>query len=385
MASTEEVRNCIRRRAWCFTSFKFDVAGNLVHPTFHSKTQRYLLYAPEVCPTTGRRHIQGYFQTFKQSRFNTVLKLLPEGSHLEPANGSAAHNRTYIMGPYESKQKNKSKPYNPDFKEFGNFMEERQRTDLKQLVESHSTFNECILADPEVGIKYAGGIRAYYMAKGCDYKVLEHKPFVVWLWGTTGKGKSRAVRVNALRNYHENECKHRLWRKPSGIGFWFDGYSGQEVVFIDEVRGTSFPSLACFLELIDYDPPPVPVKGGFTQFHPWYIYITSAKHPLQLRFNGDSESEDLEQLARRCDVIYNISDDGPVDIDNKYANRGQLPDHLKVGIQKKEDISVYDNVIIPEYSEVGELSLVSSTCEEFCDDDIESELMQDDYDTTGFC
>jgi len=40
--------------SWCFTSFEID------KPEF-SELMRYLCFSPEVCPTSGKAHFQGYF------------------------------------------------------------------------------------------------------------------------------------------------------------------------------------------------------------------------------------------------------------------------------------------------------------------------------------
>lgn len=313
--SNQKKSDLLRLRSWTFTSFARAAATQAVNaevsqpmkednvaleiPEFDSGAMRYLLYAPEVCPNTGKAHIQGYVQMFKQTRFNTLKKYLPKDTHIEPANGTWKQNRTYIVGPYKSKDGSKVKPYNPLYKEFGEPTDERARTDLKKTVTSYTTYRECMLADPETTIKYNSGIRSYYNMLGEKYHIEFSRPMVCWLWGDTGCDKSVSVR-EMIKFYHEDVLKQTAWTMPITSGVWFDGYGTQEVAFFDEFREETLP-LKDLLRLLDWDCTSAAIKGGFTQFRPKYVYITSTHHPMDLKY--EDSRENIEQLARRCDVI----------------------------------------------------------------------------------
>jgi hypothetical protein len=75
-----------------------------------------LLFAPEIAPTTGSPHLQGFCKftdpiTFPALRKRLSVALDPNRIWLREANGTIAENISYIVGPYENGTK--SKPRNP--------------------------------------------------------------------------------------------------------------------------------------------------------------------------------------------------------------------------------------------------------------------------------
>lgn len=61
---------------------------------------------------------------------------------------------------------------------------------------------------------------------------------------------------------------------------WFDGYFGQPRVLFDDFYGEEHGvSWGLLLRLLDRYPMQVEVKGGFVEWAPDIIYITSNKHP----------------------------------------------------------------------------------------------------------
>lgn len=123
-----------------------------------------------------------------------------------------------------------------------------------------------------------------------EYDLTERiAPTVIWIYGPTGTGKTRYV--------FDREDLNDLWLASVNLQ-WFDGYTGQQAVLIDDFRG-NFCSFHSLLRYLDRYPMRVPVKGGFTVWKPTRIYITSSKHPSSI-YNVD---EDVNQLLRRIDQI----------------------------------------------------------------------------------
>ena len=120
---------------------------------------------------------------------------------------------------------------------------------------------------------------------------MEIKPVVTWIYGPTGTGKTRSV------IFKEPD----LWVSGFNLN-WFDGYIGQPAVLFDDFRG-SFCSFQTLLRLTDRYVFPVPVKGGFVDWAPLRIYITSCLHPKDAYPNCD---EKVDQLLRRIDTILHI-------------------------------------------------------------------------------
>jgi hypothetical protein len=85
---------------------------------------------------------------------------------------------------------------------------------------------------------------------------------------------------------------------------WFDGYEGQRIVIIDDFRG-EYP-LPLLLQLLDRYPMQVPVKGGFSQWCPRKVYITSNIRPWL--WYTDSPTESRDALMRRLDNVEEITE-----------------------------------------------------------------------------
>jgi len=86
-------KQSVQRKHWCFTSFKIEEVEMLRH---HLDTiAEKALVGLEVCPSTGKEHLQGFFScSGKGKRFEQLKKLLGD-IHLEPCNGSEADNVKY--------------------------------------------------------------------------------------------------------------------------------------------------------------------------------------------------------------------------------------------------------------------------------------------------
>lgn len=80
-----------RARGWCFTSFK---DGGVRDP--HCAT--YFCAGKEVCPTTGRRHIQGYVRFEHAKSRKAVGALLGDaGAHLTARLGTEREAAEYCQ------------------------------------------------------------------------------------------------------------------------------------------------------------------------------------------------------------------------------------------------------------------------------------------------
>lgn len=102
---------------------------------------------------------------------------------------------------------------------------------------------------------------------------------VIVYYGRTGAGKTRAV-------YDNLPNPESIYVHPGGS--WFDGYDGQPIVLFDDFGGSEF-KLQYFLKLLDRYPMQVPIKGGFVNFCPHEIYITSNLNPNDWYRNANAE------------------------------------------------------------------------------------------------
>lgn len=128
-------------------------------------------------------------------------------------------------------------------------------------------------------------------------------PRVFWLHGTTGVGKTRLA-VEYGEKYHNGD----YWLSNGSLQ-WFDGYEGQPVAIFDDFR-SKHCSFSQLLRLLDRYSIRVPFKGGFVDFTPAVIFITSPYTPDQCFEVRDRHlPEDTKQLGRRLTSIIDIPEE----------------------------------------------------------------------------
>ena len=77
---------------------------------------------------------------------------------------------------------------------------------------------------------------------------------------------------------------------------WFDGYYGQSNALFDDFDG-QHPSITMMLQILDRYPLQAPVKGGFVNWTPTTIYITT-NLPFE-EWYPDAHAVHREALRRR--------------------------------------------------------------------------------------
>lgn len=260
VGNTEPTSLRVRSRAWCWTSF-----GD-TPPHYDENICDYLAYAPEICPTTNRKHWQWYAH-FKYAVPATVVINRIQVCYAKIAHGTPQENRDYIFGPY--KKGDKEKPVNPDAVEFGTLPKQGKRTDIINIV-------DCIRAgDSDAQILEEHGDKALRLLNYIDKarstlsNVKRNWPMSVLIfWGDPGTGKSRYAHEHYPDLYVKDESK------------WWDGYKGQDTVLVDDFYcASSEIPLVKWLMILDRYPMQVQVKGGFVEFVSKTIIFTSNLDP----------------------------------------------------------------------------------------------------------
>lgn len=134
-------------RAWTFTSFQ----DNFLLHDIDLEDVRYAVAGEETCPTTGRKHYQGYVIFTRPMRLPGAKKAIGDPSaHFEPARGTPKQNYKYC-----TKEGN--------FKEIGDISQQGQgkRSDLNIAAESiknTGSVQDVINNIPETYVKYHSGL-----------------------------------------------------------------------------------------------------------------------------------------------------------------------------------------------------------------------------------
>lgn len=240
---------------WCFT---------LNNPTDTQLPRLWdCKYAVWQLERGSTDHLQGYVQLAKRARLSAMKKINAE-AHWEPRKGTHDQAKAYctkedtrVEGPWE---------YGEPTTVPG------QRNDIRAAVKRTLEADESTVIDeyPEVYCKYYRALREIKRIKTSNRNF---KTDVYIIYGEPGSGKS---------SYCMQQDPNAYW-KPKGN--WWDGYTGQHTVVIDEFYGwLPFDFLN---RLLDRYPLIVETKGGSANFVSKVIYITSNKHPREWYSQGD--------------------------------------------------------------------------------------------------
>lgn len=229
---------------------------------------KYLVYGHEV-GEQGTPHLQGYIEFKQGKRVTTLHKTLPRVWFKERA-GTAKQAADYCK---------KSK----DFYEKGEISKQGHRSDLDHvasMVAEGKSLKDIAEEVPATFIRYNRGIEALKCITTVD-RDPNDPPCVMWLWGETGVGKTRAA-TETFDSYYIKDCNTK----------WWNGYEQQTAIIIDDFNGKwDFENL---LRLLDRYPYQGETKGGHIKINSPIIIITCSRAPNEI-WGG----KDLAQIERR--------------------------------------------------------------------------------------
>jgi hypothetical protein len=245
------------QKHWCWTlnNWTNDEEAIIQARAQDSDEIEYLIYGKEGQEQGRTPHLQG-FVCLKQRRSLAFVKnLLCTRLHAEPRRGTVQQAAEYCEK-------------EGDVWSFGRRPAgQGERSDLKRVhgaIKEGKTLAQIAELHPQEFIRYHSGItklRSFYQAK----RTWQTEVYVYW--GATGTGKTR----KAFEEAGEDSFIY------PGRG-WFDGYDGQDKVVFDEYHGGEFP-ITQLLRLLDRYPMSVQIKGGFVNWKPRKLWITSNISP----------------------------------------------------------------------------------------------------------
>ena len=227
-------------RDWCFTSF--DTEKEL---EFDKDNCRYITYGREKCPSTGRKHYQGFAIFNRTCRIPKAKTWIGggDGVHLEPRRGSRSEARDYCRK-------------DGDVFEWGVFdpltKENLFKMDIPYLKENY----------PEFFCRYFKGLRELNTNKGPKWRELK----VIVLWGAPGTGKTRQVM--------EQDSVYKIDPPYK----WWDGYEGEDILLLDDFEKGAIDR-GFLLNLLDGYRLRLETKGSHTWALWTKVYITTNANP----------------------------------------------------------------------------------------------------------
>lgn len=225
---------------------------------------RYLVFGREICPDTGRPHLQGYCELDRRLTFNTLTKGLPRGIHLEPRRGSQKQAITYCKK-------------DDDYDEYGEPRRQGSRSDFElaqRYLREGRTVRD-LKEDEECTVGALSAFERLLAIESRSGKRIDRSELLVhWIYGPGGSGKTqRAFEI----------CGADAYRADLHDMGWYDGYSDQEGLVIDDYewdgKNSSFKTL---LQLMDIYHTRLNVKGSSVQLKAKKIVIVSQKSPWMI-------------------------------------------------------------------------------------------------------
>lgn len=279
MATSVPVKDKRKARHTCWTLNNWSQDELQLVRDYAQSECRYMCWSQEV-GEEGTPHLQGYTAWENPRSLEKFKNFISVRLHYEPyTKGSAQQNRNYCLGLVEKKGFKE----NPTFEEVGELPEQGTRTDWSSALnhlDNGADISTVVGHQPQL----LPAIRALERYKQLSLRPLNRDVKVIALIGDAGTGKSRW----AYDNYPD------LYSKPDGQ--WYDGYTGQKTLLLDDYYG-EIP-YSQFLKLLDRYPLQLPIKGGFVYAQYDTVIITSNKHPETWYVQGFTDA-----LKRRIKII----------------------------------------------------------------------------------
>jgi len=230
----------------------------------------------ELCPTTGRKHLQLVIGFSKPQRLAAVKKLLGEG-HYEPSRSIKAD---------EYCHKDATSIPGTRF-EFGTKALRRNVANDWQAIKDMAQSNRLDDIPPDIYIRYYSSLTRI---------ALDHlQPIAIErtchvFWGATGTGKSLRAWTEAGQGAFSKDPRTK----------WWCGYRSQTNIVIDEFRGTV--DVSHLLRWLDRYPVIVEIKGGARPLAATTFWITSNLDPR--KWYPEIDDETLNALLRRLNITH---------------------------------------------------------------------------------
>jgi hypothetical protein len=255
-----------RHRNWVFT-LNFDPLdyefGRPELPALPAGA-KYLVYQHER-GEQDHDHYQGYIELRAPQSLGWLKRNVLDRAHFEPRRGNADQARAYAM-------KEESRVAGPW--EFGEYVPPNpgRRTDIEAI-------HQQLVANvpvPDIIREHATAlrlIRNLVAAQGLlapSRRQFDPDVKVVVYWGEPGMGKTRRAYADAGEDYY--------LKSPSNK--WWDGYTGQSTVIVDDYGGDRMESkwgVADFKQWTDKYPVTLEVKGGVVRAN-WKLLIFTSNY-----------------------------------------------------------------------------------------------------------
>lgn len=272
------------------------VVGNLKH-------RKYAVFQLEKAPITGKLHLQG-FVLFDQPVTLASIQRVMHGVHVEKPIADVATNIKYctkletrVDGPWELGRRP-----SPSSGSVRASSGQGSRTDLAEFrdaIRNGATNAQLWLSYPALMARHrlmVADVRAAFGNRR------DAPPEVHIHFGDAGSGKSKLA----------HDLAPDAYVKVPGV--WWDHYSGESDIIMDDFYGIDSYPYDLFLQLTDRYKFMAQVKGGMVPVNPKRIFITSNRHPRDW-YCADPKYTVRAFFRRVTKILYFKIGEDPVEYD----------------------------------------------------------------------
>lgn len=291
-------------RIWCFTYFwegqtkmlwtgrddRAAIALSLLSLQKNNDVKA-CCFQEEICPNTGKKHIQGvvrFKESYRLKGAQTHLFGEQSTIHMEICRDEQAS--VLYCSKTDTRIDDSEWQCNWGFPK-----RQGERNDLKRAIGTLFEDDGGMVALAEqhasVYVRYHRGLHALYNIRR---KPIAAKREVRVHWGAPGLGKTYDV-------YHkEGATVFDVAHPGADNKLWFDGYIDQNTILFDDFYG--WIKYTWWLKMCDENPIMLPIKGGFVPCIATTIMFTSNQHPRHW-YVCDEKRIFKKAIQRRIDKI----------------------------------------------------------------------------------
>lgn len=211
-------------RSLPFTSWDLDLVQAWVP---NDKKVRFLVGQTEMCPSTGKKHFQGYIEFQYPMRPSYLKKLFGQRCNIRfDQRGDAEENIAYVTKEASRLPEDDEEAFSIYY---GTHLEQGQRSDIVRLVDltrSGASDRQIATEMPTEFVKYGNSIDRIRLAFA---EPRNEMPVAHVVWGVTNSGKTHEAKRIAGPNAYVKSNNNFKW--------WPNYITGQPVI-IDEFRDT---------------------------------------------------------------------------------------------------------------------------------------------------
>lgn len=265
---------------WVLTIYDDNWAGGLPLTELPQGVD-YICGQPELCPTTGRAHLQAFVIFSSGSNVRTPEQAL-QRLGLQRSFADKAGTQTCKKAIDYTKKRDTAvldANGNSQWKELGQVPPNQRKVGeqteaILEMAESGAKFVDILRANPSLAIRCPTGILKMINTVQQDRK--QTAPLKVYIiWGSTGLGKSHSI----FRFLSDPEIVYNKLHPTNqqSTDFW-EGYDAQEEVLFDDFNPVQY-SVRQLLQYLHEWPIRVQIKGGHAKAQYHTVYITSNVPP----------------------------------------------------------------------------------------------------------